>query len=438
MPAYYDQPAIFNTVSQEDANRFQKLPFYLVKNEVKQFPKWNVFDQLFGTINWEPNEGNVMRGVTPQRSPVQRSFFFPQPITTVPNKDVYQVTESIEQALVYMHRYESFQFNFLPSFNSFWKNYIQFADKDIVEKIAQSNNQFIETNLWSNAPNVYLAGSGLVTGCPINQMNAAASTVPGSKTTAWLIATTVGSNQVPGVQNNLRLRDVERATINLQEDMAAPPFEGALNMPKDNEGLKGKYVLVTSTEAWFNFKYDPDVNQLKSINLDLLFEDFRGLLHGVTTVKFHRYPIRYNTVNVTDTVGNLLYAAGTPIAPEIYDDTDNKWKPNPYYTSLVSAPYEIAWMLGADTAKTIKVGPPPKEFSQTSMSAEKFYSLRWNGEVRLTDQVLLQYSNGQYDLNQYGTQLKFISQCTHGYLVGERRYSIPILFKRLRPAVNNV
>jgi len=438
MPAYYDQPAIFNTVSAEDANRFQKLPFYLVKNEVKQFPRWNVFDQLFGTIDWEQNEGNVMRGVTPQRSPVGRAMFFPQPITTIPNKDVYQVTESIEQAIVYMHRFESFQFNFIPSFNSFWKGYIQFADKDIVEKIAIANNQFIETMLWSNAPNVYVAGSGLVTGCPINQMNSANSTVPGSKTTAWLIATTVGSNQQPGVQNNLRLRDVERATINLQEDMAAPPFEGARNMPKDNEGLKGKYVLITSTEAWFNFKYDPDVNQLKSINLDLLFEDFHGLLHGVTTVKFHRYPMRYNVVDVTDPGGNVLYAAGTPIAPEIYDDTDGKWKPNPYWTSLATAPYEIAWMLGADTAKTIKVGPPPKEFSSTSMSAEKFYSLRWNGEVKLTDQVLIQYANGAYDLNQYGTQLKFISQCAMGYLVGERRYSIPIIFKRQRPAVNTI
>ena len=438
MPVYYDMPAVFATLDQEQVDRFAKLPFYLVKNEVKTFPQWNVFDQLFGTVNWQQNQGNTMKGVTQQRSPVGRSEFFPNDITTLPNKDVYMVTESSETATVKLHRYESFQFNFIPSFNTFWGGgYIKFADSDIASQIANSNNQFIETNLWYNAPHVYLAGAGLVVGAPIGMGNAA-GTAANSKTAAWLIATVLGSGSNPGVQNNLRLRDVERATIHLQEDMGAPAFSGSQNMPKDNAGLNGKYVLVTSTEAWFNFKYDPDVNQLKSINLDLLFEDFRGLLHGVTTTKFTRYPTRFNTVDITDGAGNVLYAKGTPIAPEIFDETDQKPKPNPYYTSLTFAPYERAWLLGDSVCKTIKVGPPPKEFAATSMSEEKFYSLKWNGEIRLTDQVLIKYANGQYDLNQYGTQLKLISQATHGYLVGERRFAVPIIFKRVRPSVTSV
>ena len=183
MPAFYDQPASFANANIEDVNRFQKLPFYLVKNEVKQFPIWNVFEQLLDDVNWQPNEGNVMRGVTPQRSPVQRGLFFPNPITTAPNKDVYQVTESIENAIVYMHDYESFQFNFLPSFNSFWRNYLQFANRDIVEKIAISNNQFIETQMWGAAPNIWLAGTGLVTGAPTGLLENTL-TAAGTKTTA--------------------------------------------------------------------------------------------------------------------------------------------------------------------------------------------------------------------------------------------------------------
>lgn len=434
MPAVYDMPASFANFTIEDVDRLQKLPFYLVKNEVKQFPIYNVFEQLLGDVDWQPNEGNTMRGVTPQRSPVQRSFFFPQPITTAPNKDIYQVTESTENAIVYLHDYESYQFNFLPSFNSFWKNYLQFADKDIVEKIAISNNQFLETQMWFNAPNVWLAGTGLISGVPTGAGNITLNAA-GSKTAAWLIATVAGVGGNTGVQNNLSLRDIYDAGISLQEDMAAPPFEGARNMPKDNEGLKGKYVYITSTEAWFNFPFDPDTNLLKSINLDLLFNDFHGLLFGVATVKFHRYPIRFNVVNVNDPNGNLLYTAGFPIPPEIFDVTDNKWKPNPYYTSRISAPFEIAWILGADVGKSIRVGPPPKEFSSTNMSAEKFYSLRWNGEVRLTDQVLIKYADGSLDLNHYGKQLKFISELTHGYLVGERRYGMPIIFERKRPAL---
>ena len=434
MPAIYDKPAQFANANVEDVNRFNQLPFYLVKNEVSQFASWNIFDQLFGDIDWQSNEGNVMKGVTPQRSPVGRGFFFPNEMTTLPNKDIYQVTESAEQATLKRHRYESFQFNFLPSFTAFWKNYLQFANKDIVEKVAISNNQFCETNLWFNAPNVYLCGTGLITGCPTGMGNITGNAA-GSKTNAWLVGIVQGSGGNTGVLQNLRLRDLYNAILNLQEDMAAPPFEGAKNMPKDNEGLKGKYVCVTSTEAWMNFPFDPDTHLLKSIQLDLLFQDYHGLLFGTTTVKFHRYPIRFSAVDIKDVAGNVIYPAGSPIPPEIYDDTDKKWKPNPFYTSLSSAQFEIGWLLGDSTGRSIKVGPPPKEFANTNMSAEKFYSLRWNGEIRLSDQVLITYPDGSVDLNTYGEQLKFLSQCVHGWLVGERRYSIPMIFERTRPAI---
>jgi hypothetical protein len=237
MPAYYDQPSVFGNAIVEDVSRFNQLPFYLVRNEVKQFPIWSVFDQLYGDIDWETNQGNVMKGVTPQRSPVGRSFFFPNAITTVPNKDIYQVTESVEQAQIYVHNYESFQFNFLPSFAAFWKTYLQFANKDIVEKIAISNNQFIETNMWFGSNYVYLAGTGLISGVPTIMGNAAGTTA-GSKTAAWLIATVTGTGGNTGVLQGLRLRDVYRAVTNLQEDLAAPAFSGAKNMPTDNEGLK--------------------------------------------------------------------------------------------------------------------------------------------------------------------------------------------------------
>lgn len=438
MPALYDQPAVFGNATVEDYPRFQQLPFYLVQNEVKNFPIWNVFDQLFGDIDWQANEGNVMRGTTPQRSPVGHPFFIPNNITDLPNKDIYQVTESTAEARVKMHDYESFQFNFLASFTAFWKNYLQFANKDIVSKIAIRNNQFIETNLWANSPNVYLCGGQLVTGAPTAMINLA-GTAAGSKTAAWLIATINGGGGVQGVLQNLTLRDLYMANIILQEDMAAPPFMGAKNMPDDNKGLQGKYVFVMSSEAWMNFTFDPDVlnkfNGLAPCDLNLVFNDFKGLLFGTSTVKISRYPLRFNTVDIVDGGGNVIYAAGTPIDPEVFDVTDQKQKPNPYYTSLISAPYEVAWALGADIGRSVRVGPPPKEFATTNMSAEKFYSLRWNGEVRLTDQVLITYANGSLDLNHYGKLLKFISETTHGWLPGEARYGFPIIYRRKRPSV---
>ena len=34
------------------ANGFKQLSFYLAKNEVALYPKWNVYDTLFGSIKW--------------------------------------------------------------------------------------------------------------------------------------------------------------------------------------------------------------------------------------------------------------------------------------------------------------------------------------------------------------------------------------------------
>lgn len=435
MPSFYDQPSVFGNATVEDVTRFNQLPFYLVRNEVKQFPTWSVFDQLYGDIDWETNQGNTMKGVTQQRSPVGRSFFFPNAMTTVPNKDIYQVTESTEQAQLFVHNYESFQFNFLPSFAAFWRDYLKFANKDIVEKIAISNNQFIETNMWFNSPYVYLCGVGLISGAP-TQMGNVLGTAANSKTAAWLVNTVMGNGGIPGVQQGLTLRDCYRAFTNLQEDLAAPAFEGSKNMPMDNEGLKGKYVLLVSSEVFLNFTFDPDVQTLKPLDLNLLFNDFKGMLFGNLTCKINKYPIRFSITDIVDpNTAAVLWAKGTPIAPEIFDSTDNKWKPNPYYTSLISAPFEINWILGADRAKTIKVGPPPKEFAQTSMPASKFYSLKWNGEVRLTDQVFITNADGSISPNVYGEQMKFISKLTHGYLEGERRYAFPIINRRVRPAL---
>ena len=377
-----------------------------------------------------------MKGSTPQRSPVGRSFFFPNAITQVANKDIYQVTESLEQASVLAHKYESYIFNFIAQFQAFWDTFLQFQNKDIVRQIACSNNQFIETNMWFNATNVWLCGTGLVSGAPIAMGNTL-GTAANSKTSNWLLGTIAGMNGATGVLQNLTLADVYSMCMTGAEDLSIPPFMGVKNMPKDNEGMKEKYVLAISSEDWMNFLVDPLVTQLKSINLDLLFNDFKGLLFGTTTVKILKYPVRFSTVNINAPDGTALYLAGNPIPPEIFDQTDSKWKPNPYYTSLISAPIGVGWFLGDSYGKSIKVGPPPKEFANRDMGAQKFYSMKWNGEVRLTDQFLLTLADGSQELNDYGENLKFRSKLTHGWLVGERRNAFPILIRRKRPVLLN-
>lgn len=439
MPSFYNQPGQFSNAVIEPTNRFAQLPFYLVHNEVEQYANWNEFDQMYGSIPWQTNMGSTMEAVTPQRSPVGRSFFFPNPITQASNKDIYQISESNESAVLYKHKYGSFVFNFLPSFQVFWDKYIKFNSDDIVKQIAVSNNQFIETQMWFNATYVYLCGTGLVGGAPTAMGNVALNAA-GSKTAAWLVALTNGTGGNTGAIQNLRLRDVYRAIMNLQDDLGAPSFNGVKNMPKDNEGLKGKYALFCGSEDWFNFTFDPDVlNKLSGLapcDLNVLFNEFKGNLFGTITCKIKKYPIRYNTIDIVDGAGTVLWAKGTPIDPEIFDPIDQKWKPNPYYTSLVTAPYSIAWLLGDNYCKTLKVGPPPKEFATKNMSGEKFYSLRWNGEVRLTDQILITNADGTYEMNDFGENLQLKAQLTHGLIMTERRFAFPIIIARSRPAVS--
>src|ERR1700733_6431321 len=98
MPSYYDLPAYTSAYSVEDVNKYQKLPFWLTMNEIKRFPYYKTWDVLFGKKKWSPNMGSIMRGVRPEPSPVGDSFVFPQNITSVPNKNVFETFESVEEA----------------------------------------------------------------------------------------------------------------------------------------------------------------------------------------------------------------------------------------------------------------------------------------------------------------------------------------------------
>ena len=427
MPSYYDIPltGLVNipNFQVEDVNKFQKLPFYLVMNEVKRFPIYKTWDALFGSIKWQPNMGSIMRGVRPEYSPVGDSFVFPANITTTPNRNIFETLESIEEARVKLHRFESKQFHFLPSFQDFRDNQLKWNHDDIIRQIALYNERFLRGMAFFRSPNICIAGNNgsnatfgttdLVQGVAVNDPATDATIPADGKTIGWRAA--VGAS----VGQTLTLKELYKSCSFLDDDLGAPTFEGVNNMPRDNELIKGKYVLICGTDAWRQFTFDPDVASLKSIELNLLFDGFKGSLFGMITCKAEKYPLRFGD-------------DGIFIAPQVIDQLTMKTRPNPLYTSLLSAKYEIAFLCGGDAWKSVAVGPPPKEFSSKSMDAEKFYSLKWNGEVQLTDQVLIKYSDGTLDLNRYGTQLQLISQGTFAALAGEVNNILPIIFRRTR------
>jgi hypothetical protein len=459
---------------------FKQLSFYLAKNEVALYPKWNIYDQLFGSIKWQPNMGSTLTGTTPTPSPVLRTTFMPEVLTAYPKKDQFTVGERTEDASLGMHRFESNRFRFLSNFESFWRDHLSYAQSDIVRQIQNANNVFIRSLMYYQAPDSYISGAGLssqvahtsgmskqslsqaqmrlvengaddITGTDITGGSVSISHATGQNHRNDVTVGGGGAGAAGSRATALTLKEIFKAMLVLQEDVQAPTFDRIYNVPKQSEMVKGKYVLICSTEAWASLLWDTNLRtgtgtgaatQLAPANLNLLKDGFAGDLFGRVTAKFDPYPLRFDH-------------NGDFVVPQTVTSGD-KVIPNPSYTAIGdggtgddndgstddagNASYEIAFLVGADAFKTINVGPPPKEFASKNMNAKKFYSMKWNGEVTLTDQFLIPTGSGSApltdaagsELNTYGDYLKFISQAVIGGIAGDARYCLPIYFLRRR------
>ena len=463
---------------------FKSLSYYLAKNEVALYPKWNVYDTLYGSIKWQPNMGSTLTGTTPTPSPVLRMTFMPEVLTAYPKKDQFTVGERTEDASLGMHRFESNRFRFLSNFESFWRDHLSYAQSDIVRQIQTANNVFIRTLMYYQAPDLYISGKGLSSQLAhadvytrkreLSQADIRKVENGGDSSTDVITGGTSGQTITVSAGNMFRndiatggtstvvsealsLKEIFKAMLVLQEDVQAPPFERTFGAPNTSEMVKGKYVLICSTEAWSSLLWDDSLRTATSsgatlvkddastgelttvrtttlapANMNLLQDGFAGDLFGKVTAKFDPYPLRFS-------------ANGDFIAPQTVDSTTGKCVPNPNYTKIDASSntigsHEIAFLVGADAFKTISVGPPPKEFASKNMSAKKFYSMKWNGEVNLTDQFLIPTGSGSAplsdaagsELNTYGDYLKFISQVIIGGIAGDTRYCLPISFLRRR------
>ena len=450
---------------------FKSLSYYLAKNEVALYPKWNVYDTLYGSIKWQPNMGSTLTGTTPTPSPVLRMTFMPEVLTAYPKKDQFTVGERTEDASLGMHRFESNRFRFLSNFESFWRDHLSYAQSDIVRQIQTANNVFIRTLMYYQAPDLYISGKGLSSQLAhadvytrkreLSQADIRKVENGGDSSTDVITGGTSGQTITVSAGNMFRndiatggtstvvsealsLKEIFKAMLVLQEDVQAPPFERTFGAPNTSEMVKCKYVLICSTEAWASLLWDTNLRtahgasgansgtQLAPANMNLLQDGFAGDLFGKITAKFDPYPLRFS-------------ANGDFIAPQTVDTDTGKCVPNPNYTKIDASSntvgsHEIAFLVGADAFKTISVGPPPKEFASKNMSAKKFYGMKWNGEVNLTDQCLIPTGSGSAplsdaagsELNTYGEYLKFISQVIIGCIAGDTRYCLPISFLRRR------
>lgn len=429
MPSTYDLPRATSAYSEQDINLYQKLPYHLASMASKIMPRWHVYDKLFGKRTWQQNQGTTLRTVNPELSPIGRQMFFPNPITQLPNRDVHETRERTEEAVVYRHNYESKYISFVGPFQDFRRNQIPWALKDLAMQITTANDMFVRTHVFHKVPNVLISGKG-VTGAadgfdgddfvaaPSGIGSADGST---AKTTAWIqqALSYVGSNL-----GNLSYKLVKKAATIMNEDLQVPAFEGMQNMPKPNEQIKGKFVLVGSQEALEFMEFDEHVLSFQQNNVRIEDSEFSGKIGNKIVYKSERFPLR-------------IADDGTFPAPQIMESNPAMYNygetvPNPAY---INATFEVAMLHGAGAFESIAVGPPPAEFASGKMSAKKFAELRWNGEVRLTDNILINIGTEaapQYQTNKYGEYVQLIADTVHGCIAVNRRHSIAIIYRRAR------
>lgn len=424
-----DLPRPSKLWSVEDVDKYNTLPFYLAVKEATLYPKWLTWNKCFGKRKWTPNMGNILRTIIPEPSPIVRQMFFPKPITELPLVDVTETRERTEDARVYRHNYESRKFAFLPSFRDFRKNQIKFYMSDLTEKVAHADDLFCRSVVFHRSPYVYICGKGAVgSGAFAGQQLVSAPTGDGNsagtsaKTTAWLqeAASYVGSH--------LSFKAMKHSKVVFEHDIRAPYYEGmSKGSPKDNDLVKGRYLFIGSTEAFEHFSFDEFILANKDLNMDLINSEFSGTIGRHIAYRSERFPLR-------------MKADGTFPEPETVILDENAYNegehiPNPEY---VNAPFEWGFFLGYEAYDAIDVGPAPKEFSNmgNGTEIEKINKLNWNGKVRLTDKFNIRYSDGNIDFNKYGEYVQCIADAVHAMIPNNRRYVLPVLYRRQRVAAN--
>lgn len=420
MPVEVNLGAAERLWDQQEVDRFNKLDVYFALQQAKRFAEWPVWNKLLGVQKWTPNQGNTLRGVIVEPSPKSRVFISPNPLTQAAKKDIISQFERTNDAILYHHKFESPQFGFMPSFADFRRNQVDHAQKDIDDQIIYADDVFARGVVFHGSPYVFVSGraAGELKLSPIGFPSDDGST---GKSTAFLQETVaeVGNNK-----GNLSFKAIKKAGQILKNDLQAPGFEQMQNVPKDNEVIKGNYVLLCGDEAYENLAFDEHILNIKDLNLNLVNNEFSGKL-GNIVVKKERFPIR-------------IAADGTCPVPQTYiaeGAAYNEFETVPNQAYL-DAPFEVAHLLADGAWDKVPAGPPPSEFASGKISEGKLNKLKWNGEITITDNILIQVGDDGgtpiLDTNKYGEFLQLIAHMTFGAIAKNRRYVMPIIYRRWR------
>jgi hypothetical protein len=421
MPNQINLPRCTNLWTEQDRDLFNRLPIYMAKLQVDRIPFYSRFTKVLKPQKWSPNMGDTMQGVRKVNAPVLRSQVFPNRLSSMPRKDVIEVRETSEKCLLFRHNFESNMLNFLPHFQDFLTDHIEFHTKDITDKVQIFAEQFYRTAIFHAAPYVWICGKA-----PGTELTATNYWTDGNvseaKTQANLQALTAQ------VTKTLDLRTFAKLATVMYTDLGIVPFSGSVaGDGADGSALKQKYCAIIETEVWDNFIDDPFLVQMKTDSLNVLTNGFSGSLFGRFTTLHERFGMR-------------IREDGSMPAPETVEENPaayNRGEALPA-DDYVGADFGTAYFCGAEGYKFVQVGPPPKEFNKDGMSMKHFNGLSWNGKVEMTQDLLVNCLNQHdvvvQDTNKRGEFLQLLADIALGILPIQRRNIIPVLYERQRIA----
>lgn len=461
MPSFWNASSVPTAAGWpvQDINAYNRAPVMIAQQQSKQIPEWNRMTNLFGTIKWQNNMGDVMQGIIQEHSPIIGTQFVPANVTEQPRTNLFETRERSNFARIKRHWFQSPQISFLSSFRDFYDRRLPWASKDLSRQIGLGNEFFIRTQMLAQSPYMYFMGLSLGAGVTdplqrvpygevsVNPITGAYTDPKDLNNNIGKFVTGVGTNGATGLPT---FREICALRDTMQNELRIPPWEGSKAMPGGaNEVLKGTYVIMGHAEIYQNLTYDTAVLNTKNYDRDLLNKPFMGVIGGNVNFLEERYPLRIaidSDGTQTGTAGALYYPQaevemavnpeygcgnvlepGSALQANPAAVTSKEVVPNPYY---INADWGVGWFFGHLPYETIQVGPPPTEFAKQSIASSKFVKMQWNGVVRLTDNILRNYGNGIYDTNKFGDVVQLIADVTMGIIPNTPRYCVPFVYRR--------
>lgn len=407
--------------TEQDQDQWNKLPYYLELGATQRRKRYSVWPELLTeTIRWKPNMANTLRMVIPEESPLLRQEARPNSIQVAPKVDIGNMAERIVEASLSWQRFVSPHMRFLPSFQDFVKEQLTPTRKSVEKDRDWFEECFYRTYIWDYSPRVWVAGYGLVD-VPVGRTGTTSN-----KTAAVLKNL---ANLVPA-EGFLTFQHIFDIVNEAEQVVGMTPYTGS-NLPGgSNSGMDDKYCLVQSHESFRQFVNDPWVKENRVLTTDIVNSPYKGPIQGSVMSRLERLPIRWSQ----DSGGAI-----TLPAPEVKTSDNNqlelnRTKPNPKYSLLNQAQFEVAFLVGGSHYRRIETGSPPEFFSGSVTDPQKLAGMNWNGQIYANKNFIVYEKDDTgavvANINEFGHYMRWQGELSVG-MIGPNAFNIlPIIFRR--------